>query len=128
MTPEQKLKWAVLQVIASWEKTEPAIVNAKNIDEVYDLSDDDYKQDARNEIRCSGTKTGLPCQDSRNYESDAVAAMMPDGSWVGWTYWYGGGKHGQPEAIDWMGEAYAVNCAEEQKMVTVRTFTMPVTA
>ena len=48
---------------------------------------------------------------------------MPDGSWVGWTYWYGGGKHAEPEVMDWMGEAYPLDCVEEEKMVTVRTFT-----
>lgn len=123
MTPEQKLKWAILQVIASWEKTEPVAINADNIDALYDAANPDYRQDARSEIRSSGTNTGLPCQDSRHYEADAVAAMMPDGSWVGWTYWHGGGKYGEPEALDWMNYAYAVDCVEEQKMVTVRTFT-----
>lgn len=54
--------------------------------------------------------------------SCATAAKMPDGSWVGWTYWYGGGKHGEPEAIDWMEDAYNVEVVEEIKMVTVQTF------
>ena len=78
-------------------------------------------------VRSSGTNTGLECELSHHYESNAVAAKLPDGSWVGWTYWYGGGKHGEPEAVDWMDDAYAVDCAEEQKMVTVRTFTQPAT-
>jgi len=58
----------------------------------------------------------------RHYESKAVAMKMPDGSWIGWTYWYGGGKHGEPEAIDWMNEAYDVDCHEEEKVVVVQTF------
>ena len=53
---------------------------------------------------------------------------MPDGSWVGWTYWYGGGKYGEPEAIDWMDDAYDLACTEEEKVVTVRTFTKQVPA
>jgi hypothetical protein len=67
-------------------------------------------------------ETHLSCPSSRHYESDAVAAKAPDGSWVGWTYWYGGGKHGEPEAIDWIEDAYDVICAEEEKLVVVRTF------
>jgi hypothetical protein len=43
-------------------------------------------------------------------------------SWIGWTYFYGGGKYGEPESIDWMSEAYFLDVAEEEKMVVVRTF------
>lgn len=38
-----------------------------------------------------------PC--SRHYESEAVA-MVCCGVWVGWIRWTGGGKHGEPEAMD----------------------------
>ena len=81
-----------------------------------------YVQEARSEVRSSGIETGLPCKGSCHYESESVAAKMPDGSWVGWTYWYGGGKYGEPESIDWMDDAYDLDCAEEEKVVTVRTF------
>lgn len=27
--------------------------------------------------------------------------QAPDGTWVGWTYWYGGGKYAEPSAIPW---------------------------
>jgi hypothetical protein len=78
---------------------------------------------AMNDIRSSGDNTGLPDRQwSRNYESDEVGAKLPDGSWVGWTHWHGGGKHGKPEAIDWISDAYDIACTEEQKMVTVRSF------
>lgn len=126
MTPEQKLKWAILEKAAEHEKKDPPVVTAENVDELYDaLVDEDGHLDPKEEIRCSGEETGLPCQLSRHYESDAVAAKMPDGSWVGWTYWYGGGKHGEPEAIDWMDTAYFVDCKEEEKLMTVRTFAKP---
>jgi hypothetical protein len=45
-----------------------------------------------------------------------------EGEWIGWTFWYGGGKHGEPGAIDWMSDAYHLNCTEEEKVVVVRTF------
>lgn len=125
MTPEQKIKHAVLLKAQSFGSIDLAglEITAENVDEVFDTNNDDCQlQDAISEIRCSGTETGLACEWSRHYESNAVAAQMPDGSWVGWTYWYGGGKHGEPEAIDWMDSAYDVAVTEEQKMVTVRTF------
>lgn len=127
MSPEQKLKHAVILKgieFGSIQAPEEEIV-AENIDQLFDdLSDDWALQDAKNEIRSSGTETGLPCPWSRHYESDAVAARMPDGSWVGWTYWYGGGKHGEPEAVDWMEDAYEVECKEEERLIVVKTFSM----
>lgn len=125
MTPEQKLKWAILAQTAEWEKS-PAMeleYPCENVDELYaQLVEQDAHWDGKNEVRCSGIDTGLPCEYSRHYESKAVAMQMPDSSWVGWTYWYGGGKYGEPEGIDWMEHAYDVDCAEEEKVVTVRTF------
>lgn len=127
MTPEQKIKHAILLLAAQRGNItlqEGQAITADNVDEIYDANDQNWElQDARNEMRASGTKTGLGCESSRHYESDAVAKQMPDGSWVGWTYWYGGGKHGEPEAVDWMDSAYNLDCKEEQVTVTQRTFT-----
>ncbi len=123
MTPEQKIKHAILIWVAQFTGDPIEVeVTADNIDELYEEADEDYVHDAMNEVRSSGVETGLPCPGSRNYESDAVAAQMPDGTWVGWTYWYGGGKHGEPNSIDWMDDAYDLTCTEEEKVVTVRTF------
>lgn len=125
MTPEQKLKHLILSTLANHRQEDTVEITAENIDELYDEAyenDDGGLQDAREEVRGSGTETNLPCDWSRHYESDAVAVKAPDGSWVGFTHWYGGGKHGEPEAIDWMDSAYDLDVTEEQKMVTVRTF------
>ena len=97
MTPEQKIKHAILNIVAKWADAPAPDVTAENVDELYEAADESYVQDARNEVRSSGIETGLPCKGSRHYESESVAAKMPDGSWVGWTYWYGGGKYGEPE-------------------------------
>lgn len=129
MTPEQKLKWMCIAAIEFDGK--PSVIDASNVDEVYEALDDDDDgslQDAREEIREGDVETGLQTEWSRHYESKAVAAQAPDGTWVGWTYWYGGGKHGDPQSIEWMDEAYNLNCAEEEKLVTVRTFTKAETA
>lgn len=124
MNAEQKVKWLILSVAARFNKTEAPEYPCENVDELYDaLVENDEHWDARSEVRCSGIETGLPCEDSRIYESSAVAAQMPDDSWVGWTYWYGGGKHAEPEAIDWIEYAHDLTCTEEEKVVVVRTFT-----
>ncbi len=123
MTPEQKLKWAVLAKVAKWGDLPAPEYPCSNADELYDaLVESGEHWDGTNEVRSAGIETGLNCASSRHYESHAVAMKMPDGSWVGWTYWHGGGKHGEPEAIDWMDEAYDVDCHEEEKMVIVREF------
>ena len=129
MTPEQYLKHAIILrgiEIYHIDGFDASNITAENIDDKWnelEEIDEDAIQDGKNEIRCSGTETGLKCEYSRHYESDAVAAQMPDGTWVGWTYWHGGGKHGEPEAMDWMSDSYFLYCKEEEKVVTVRTFT-----
>lgn len=117
MTPEQKIKFIIL---SKCEEVDISTINKDNVDDIYDETDDKY--DVIYEVREGDVETGLPKEWSRHYESKSVAAQTPDGNWVGWTYWYGGGKHGEPEAIDWMEHAYDLTCVEEQKMVTVRTF------
>lgn len=124
MTPEQKLKWAIVSTANHWSGKEPPDFPCEGIEELYDrLVENDEHWDAKGEIRPGKVETGLDCEWSRHYESKAVAMQFPDGSWVGWTYWYGGGKHGEPEAVDWMEYAYDLRCDEEEKVVTVRTFT-----
>ncbi|QIG72960.1 hypothetical protein EVB98_038 [Rhizobium phage RHph_N3_2] len=125
-TAEQKVKYLILAVDASWKDADLIAfdqITGEVIDAAYQqLVDADEHWDAQSEVRGGEVETGLKCEWSRNYESKAVAAKLPDGSWVGWTYWYGGGKHSEPEAIDWIDEAYDLNCVEEEKVVTVRTF------
>lgn len=127
MTAEQKLKHLILIRRAELaDQLPPENVSADNIDALYDdayANDGGDLQDARSEVRCSGIETGLSAPFSRNYESDAVAAQAPDGSWIGWTYWYGGGKHGEPDAIDWIEYAYDLTVTEEPKTIIHRTFT-----
>lgn len=129
MTPEQKIKHAIIvsdynSRVGYGETPEPLPeITADNVDAVFEERGAEWQlQESTDEFRQGEVETGVPCQDSRHYESKSVAAKMPDGTWVGWTYWYGGGKHGEPEAIDWMNEAYDLAVTEEEKVVTVRTF------
>lgn len=127
MTPLQKLKHAiVLRAIDFGElprRLPDETITVDNIDSIYEDADGESAlQDARNEIRSCGQETGLRSEVSRHYETEAVAAQMPDGTWVGWTYFHGGGKHGEPEAMDWMHDAYDLVCSEKEQLVVVRTF------
>lgn len=125
-TPAQKVKYLILSAHAAHndgEIAEFAALSGEEIDGAYsELVDADDHWDAQSEVRAGEIETGLNCDWSRHYESKAVAAKLPDGSWVGWTYWYGGGKYAEPEAIEWIDDAYDLTCIEEEKVVTVRTF------
>lgn len=126
MTPEQKLKWAIVSSTYAWQEKDAPEFPCDHIDAIYEeIEAADEHWDGKSEVRSGEIDTGLECDWSRHYESKSVAMQFPDGSWVGWTYWYGGGKHGEPEAIDWMCDAYDLECTEEEKVVTVRTFTKP---
>lgn len=120
MTPTQKIKWMVLNTVARWRETAPPPYPCPNVDELYAVADESgYRHDALEEVRCSGEETGLPADGSRNYEVTAVAKNLPDGTWVGWSYYYGGGKHSNPGAIPWMEDAYTVTAHEETRVVRV---------
>jgi hypothetical protein len=115
MTPIQKLKRHII------EKSEyTGEVTAENVDSTYSRLSENYAmQDMENEVREGEEETGLPSPTSRYYESKSVAAKMSDGTWIGWTYWFGGGKHGEPEAIDWMDDAVEIQCKTEMKPVNI---------
>lgn len=127
MTLKQKIKQAIVaQAYCDNDESAPEIT-VENIDDLYAKLDDEYELcDIRYEFRKGTVETKIPCESSRHYESKSVAAKMEDGSWVGWTYWFGGGKHGEPGAIDWMHEAYDLDVTEEEKLVTVQTFSKTV--
>ncbi len=113
----------ILEKLRKWGLELPEIT-AANIDALWYGLREDNLYDAQNEVRCSGEKTGIKSSEiSPHYECDEVAAKCPDGTWVGWTYWHGGGKNGEPAEVEWVDYAYNVVLTEEQKMVTVRTFT-----
>ena len=72
------------------------------------------------EFRDAHERTGIPAREwSRHYESEEVGAELRDGAWVGWTYWSGGGKHGEPEAIPWIENAYYLDVTEALRPVRI---------
>ena len=125
MTPQHKIKWAILEIAYKWDdKVLPDNLTEELIDELY--TDEEYEDsinDAENELRSGQWETNIPESEySRHYECQSVAAQMSDGSYVGWLYWTGGGKHGEPESMDWIEDAYDVDCVEEERVVVVRKF------
>ena len=135
-TAEQKLKNHVMLRALSWEKDILALLKEwseqptpEGLEAAYNRALEEFPdtmQDARSECRQGTDETDLPANADfrmlRHYEAKSVAARMVDGSWVGWLYWYGGGKHGEPESIDWMEDAYPLDVTEEERVVVVRNF------
>ena len=121
MNPEQKIKHLI--ILRHFElagEAPPAPINSETVDSIYADLEDPW--DAINEVRYGEYVTSISPDYSRHYESKSVAAKLPDGSFVGWTYWYGGGKHGEPEAMPWVEDSYHLSCSEEEKLVIIRTF------
>ena len=121
MTPEQKIKRHILQEIAKVDESIPGIIDGKNLDELWEIhiEDSDSNCDFVNEFRESGEDTNLETSCSRHYESRQVARQLDDGTWVSWTYWFGGGKHACPEDVDWIEDAYEVEVSQETRVVNV---------
>lgn len=125
MTPEQKIKRDIILLYAN-DEAKSLIgdgVTEETVNDQYDaLSNVVEIQDTEDEFRCGQVETNIPPETSRHYEARSVARKMTDGSWIGWTYWFGGGKHGEPESIPWMENAYELDCTETEQVVTVRDF------
>lgn len=74
------------------------------------------------EIRDEGFEVNLSTKTySRHYEVDCYVLEI-DGKWVAYDYYYGGGKHGQPEEFDWLPTCRYVNCEEKVVTKVERTF------
>jgi hypothetical protein len=122
MTPEQTIKCHILnEAISNDDLIWHEDISVDNVDLVWEhFIESDLHWDYISDYRY-GIETDLPSQYSRHYEAKEVANKFGD-QWIGWTFWYGGGKYGEPESIDWMGSAYFLDCVEETKVVTVRVF------
>lgn len=97
-----------------------------NAQKVFDCIIEDLDgniQDDYDSYRQGTHETNIKPDYSRHYESKSVASQMEDGTWIGWTYWYGGGKHSNPEELAWIETAYELTVVEEEVKVIKRTFT-----
>ena len=105
-------------------------LSLENASDIYNYSEEyfgddieDIIQEVTYEYRHNGIECNLPPKHySRHYEVDFVVAEIDD-KWVGWHYWYGGGKHAEPESIDWIEDAEFVDIeSEEEETVVKRVF------
>lgn len=127
LTAEEKLKHLIVIKANELEESDNLSIyedkTSEEIEELYDsLCEEGLNYDAENQIREGEFETNIPCDYSRHYENKSVGVQYIDDTWIGWTYWYGGGKHGNPEEIPWMDNVYDINCTEEEKLVIVRSF------
>lgn len=123
MTPQQKIYWLVFNKLSQYLGLPPPPYPYPNIEEAIEkYLGTDVLQVAISVVRHQGVQTDLTSPSSRNYETSELAAKLPDGSWVGWTYYYGGGKHGCPEDVPWMEYSYDVQCDAYEKVKTVLYF------
>lgn len=94
----------------------------EQIDEAYDYTIENDGWGIEDEIRQGQEEISIKPPYSRNYEAKSVATKTQDG-WIGWTYWYGGGKYGNPEEINWIDDAYYLNCKEKEVLRIEKTWT-----
>lgn len=125
LTPEYYIKRDVIKTLIE-DGTLPHDMKFDTVEEFNNtweyLTDKDLHHDYLSELRTSGTLTNIPREYSRHYESESVALKFDD-VWIGWTYWFGGGKHGNPEGIDWISNAYFLTVVKEEEVIVLkRTF------
>jgi hypothetical protein len=128
MTPQQAIRYIIL---ARYESEGLATdLTGEQVDMFFDNHPqrDNQLLDIRNEVREGEHETTIPSPSSRHYDTQSVAAQAPNGQWVGWTYWTGGGKFGNPEEVEWIAHAYFLDCQEEEVKTIRRTFTLPAQA
>lgn len=124
MNATNKLK---LLILSKFDSKYGLQTTESEIEAAYEATDNDEYgdkdmcfQDCRSEVRGSGEESGLDATAySRHFECDAHAIEALDGSWVGFNYWHGGGKHGEPEAMEWIETAYDVTSKEVLKPVRI---------
>ena len=127
MNIEQKIK---RHILINAVDVDIDLSTADLIDETWEIAENyegAFSQteiiDKEEDFRCGGQPTNLTCDArSRHYESEQVAIKLSDGTYVSWVYWSGGGKHGEPDGIDWMDSAFEVDREESEQLVTIYKF------
>ncbi len=142
LTAPQLLRWRILEnlseslrrpIVDDWTEADRELVSRfsslsapKQVDALYAWAESNEGlscefSDYVGEVRRGGIDTDVEAPSSRHYESKSKGAVIQS-RWVGWTFWYGGGKHGTPDSMEWIDDAYFLECVEEQQVVTVRIF------
>ena len=125
MTAEQAIKQQIMRNVSACTYTNFEYDPVNDIDSewerLYD-TDLDSLYEALSDFRYDYQyETGLPCPSCRHYECKAVATMLDNGQMVGYNYWFGGGKHGEPSEVEWLDGAYFLDSHIETREVRVFT-------
>ncbi len=123
---EDEQAFAIELKAKSLNLTNPLDFDEKQCKDIYSSIVDsllsDYLSQIKSELREGKVETELIPEAGGNFESEAVAIPItgtPD-LYVGWTYFFGGGKHSNPESVEWMENCYLVKAKDEVR--TVRIF------
>lgn len=111
MTAEQLIKRHIIMECGDPDPGE-------NVDQEWELHCEDL-EDHLHDFRYSGEPQDKAVDDGRYYSSRQVYRKLSTGETVGWTYYFGGGKHGEPGAIDWVEDAYLLEVTKEMRPVKV---------
>lgn len=116
LTAPQKLKMTIMA-----KSKGLSIMDGDAIDKMWKVDAEEYGnwRDSEYEVRGGDFVTGLDADYCRGYESQAVGMKMFDGSFVGWSYFHGGGNHSDPDSIPWIEDAYDLDYKEETQVVKV---------
>ncbi|PQQ22789.1 hypothetical protein [Photorhabdus hindustanensis] len=128
LTAQQVIRYKVLEDYYQLYSKEGININltGEQVDDAFEalLKEEGEIQDVIDGVRYGIQETDIKCPISRHYETKSVATQAPNGQWAGWTFYYGGGKHSEPELIEWIEDAYLLNCVEEEQLITIRKFNL----
>ena len=90
--------------------------------EEYDLIIEDFISEVQHETRRGDFETNITPPYLRHYEVKSVAMKLEhedfDG-YIGWNYYYGGGKHSNPQELEWVCDAYFLKLVKEEKILII---------
>ncbi len=132
LTPELRIKREIISLLMGRRELDPdlRLDTPEAIDTLWEAWREDdpefslvgYIYDYEEDFRSGQVVTDIPSAGGgRHYETSSVAHLCQGNIWIGWTYFYGGGKHAEPAGIDWMSDAYELTC--EERNVPTKFFT-----
>lgn len=85
------------------------------------IGDIDIVREVVNELRYGEFNLSDEVDEDRYYSNREVGSSITglEDTYLAWTYYFGGGKWGEPEAVEWMDDCYLVVEKEEVKLVKV---------
>lgn len=88
------------------------------------IGEGDIVREVINKFRESGEEIVDKVQQDRYYCYQEVAKKITGSKdlYLGWTYYFGGGKHAQPDQVEWMEDCYLLKCREVEETRIVKVY------